>query len=53
MEISAGLAAQQAIFRQEVTLNVIKQTAQQDQAVASMIDAVATGSRGSVVNISA
>ncbi len=53
MEISAGLAAQQAIFRQEVTLGMMKQAAQQEQAVASMVEAVASGSRGSVVNISA
>lgn len=57
MEISSGLAAQQALFRQEVTLNVMKQAAQQEQAVVSLIDQavqnVAASSRGGVVNISA
>lgn len=57
MEISYGLAAKQALFRQEVTLNVMKQAAQQEQAVVSLIDQavqnVAASGRGSVVNISA
>lgn len=53
MEISSGLAAKQALFRQEVTLNVMKQAAQQEQAIASMVETVAAGARGSVVNISA
>ena len=57
MGISSGVAAQQALFRQEVTLNVIKQASQQQQAVVSLIDQavqnVAASSRGQVVNTSA
>ncbi len=57
MEISYGLAAKQALFRQEVTLNVMKQAAQQEQAVVSLVDQavqnVAASGRGGVVNISA
>ena len=56
MEIGAPIAAEQAIFRQNLALAVIKSSAQQDQAIAGILEqsaqnlAALTG-RGSNVNI--
>ncbi|MEZ5813172.1 MAG: hypothetical protein R3E13_00355 [Alphaproteobacteria bacterium] len=56
--IPAGIAAEQAILRQNVALSVIKQSAEQAQAIAQIIDessrsAPLSGSRGAHVNIRA
>ncbi len=59
MDIPAGIAAQSALTRQNITLSVIKQAAQADQAVANILKAAVensplnTGSRGRSVNIKA
>lgn len=55
--MEAGIAAQQAVFRQNMALSVMKQASGMEKALANMVEQVAqsvpTGSRGSVVNISA
>ena len=56
MEIPSAIAAQSAISRQNVTLSVIKQNAEQGQQIAQLIDdavqsAPVKGGRGSNVNI--
>jgi hypothetical protein len=56
--IPAGIAAEQAILRQNVALSVIKQSAEQAQAIAQIIDessrsAPLSGLRGAHVNIHA
>ena len=56
--VPAGIAAEQAILRQNVALSVIKQTADQSQALVQILDeslrsAPVSGSRGTNVNISA
>lgn len=55
MEISYGLAAEQALFRQNVTMSVMKQASEQQQAVASMLEQLTVGAsgRGGSVDISA
>ena len=55
MELSYGIVAKQALFRQEVGINMIKQASEQQQAVVSILDQllVPAGSRGGNVNISA
>jgi len=57
-EISAGIAAQQAMLRQNVALSVIKQNANQEKQIANIlqqaVEAVPAGSsRGTNVNITA
>lgn len=56
--IPAGIAAEQAILKQNVALSVVKQSAEQAQALAEIIDQSArsapiSGTRGSNINISA
>lgn len=56
--IPAGIAAEQAILRQNVALSVIKQSAEQAQAIAQIIDqsarsAPVSGTRGTNINIRA
>lgn len=57
MDISYGVAAQQALFQQNVTVSMMKQASEMQQAMVSMLDQTAqnvpTGSRGGNVNISA
>ena len=58
VELSYGMAAQQAIFRQNMTISVIKQSFQQEKAVANLIDqsvrtVEALNGRGSNVNFTA
>ena len=57
-EIPAQLAAEQAMLRQNVTLSVIKQSSEQQQKLADIIDQSARSvpvsqSRGTNVNINA
>lgn len=54
--IPAGIAAESALLRQNVTLSVIKQSAEQQQQLVNIIDeasrsAPVSGSRGSNINI--
>ena len=55
--IPPTIAAELALARQNVALSVIKQNAQADQAIASIlaesVQTVAAASRGNVVNIRA
>lgn len=56
--IPAGIAAEQAILKQNVALSVIKQSAEQAQALAQIIDqsarsAPVSATRGSNINIRA
>ncbi len=52
--ISAGIAAQQAMTRQTIALEMVKQSHEADQAIVNMLDqAVQAGSRGGNVNITA
>ena len=56
--IPAGIAAEQAILKQNVALSVIKQSAEQAQAIAQIIDqsarsAPVSGTRGTNINIRA
>lgn len=55
--LPAGIAAQQALNQQNVALSVIRSSAESDQAIAEILteatDSVPTGSRGSIVNITA
>ena len=55
--IPAGIAAQQALTQQAIALETVKKSNEADQAIANLIaeaaDSVPTGSRGSVVNITA
>lgn len=58
MEVSAGIAAQLAMTRQAVALSVIKQNAQAQQQIASILQQAvenvpASTVRGASVNISA
>jgi hypothetical protein len=58
MDIPAGIAAQMAMTRQNIALSVIKSSANQDQAIASILEqavqsAPVGGSRGTNVNFSA
>lgn len=55
--VPAGIAAEQAITRQNVALSVIKQSSEQQQKLVEIIDEAArsaplSGARGSNVNIS-
>ena len=54
--IPAGIAAEAALARQNVTLSVIKQNAEQGEAIAEILEdatrsAPAHGSRGTHVNL--
>jgi len=56
--LPAGIAAEQAILRQNVALSVIKASAEQAQALAEIVDQSArsapiSGSRGTNLNIRA
>jgi len=56
--VPAGIAAEQAILRQNVALSVIKQSANQAQALVQILDessrsAPVSGTRGSNLNIKA
>ena len=56
--VPAGIAAEQAILRQNVALSVIKQSADQAQAIVQILDeslrsAPVSSARGTNVNISA
>jgi len=55
--ITAGIAAESAILRQNIALSVIKQSNDQAQALVSILDeasrSIPTGSRGGSVNITA
>jgi hypothetical protein len=58
MELPPTIAAEQAMYRQNVALSVIKQSADQSKAIAqileqSMSNAPLSGSRGTNVNFSA
>ena len=58
MELPPTFAAEQALTRQNIALSVIKQSADQAQAVAQILDqsirsAPVSGSRGANVNFSA
>lgn len=54
--VPAGIAAESALLRQNVTLSVIKQSAEQQEQLVSILDeasrsAPVNGTRGSNVNI--
>ena len=55
--LPAGIAAEQAITRQNIALSVIKQSHEQQQKLVQILDEsirnIPTGSRGSHVNFSA
>ena len=55
--IPAGIAAQQALTQQAIALETVKKSNEADQAIANLlaeaVDNVPTGSRGSIVNITA
>jgi hypothetical protein len=58
MDVPAGLAAEQGLLRQNIALSVIKQSSEQDQAIASILEqavrsAPVSSSRGTNVNTSA
>ncbi len=57
MEIPAQFAAEQAIFRQNVALSVIKKSAEADKAIIGILeksaDNIAASHRGQNVNFSA
>ena len=58
MEIPATLAATSGLVRQDIALSVIRQSAEQDQRLAQIIDEAARAapvsqSRGTSVNVSA
>lgn len=53
MEISAGIAAQLAITKQNVALSVIKQSAEADQAVANILEASIDAFKGQNLDIRA
>ena len=56
MEIPSQIAAQQALLRQNVALSVIKQAADQQKALVSILDesirTIAASQRGTNLNIS-
>ncbi len=55
--LPAGIAAQQAQLQQNVALSTIKSSAEADRAIANIlteaVSAAPSGSRGSIVNITA
>ena len=58
MDLPAGIAAEAALLRQNVALSVIKQNAEQGQAIAKILEdatrsAPVNGSRGTNINTSA
>ncbi len=58
MSAELGVAVQNAVLRQNITVSLIKQVAQQEQAIANLVDSVAqsvpvSSSRGGNVNIRA
>lgn len=57
VSLPAGIAAQQAQLQQNVALSAIKSSAEADRAIAEILaestSSVPTGSRGSIVNITA
>lgn len=58
MDVPAALAAEQGLLRQNIALSVIKQSSEQDQAIASILEqavrsAPVSSSRGTNVNTSA
>ena len=57
MQIPPTIAMETAMTRQAVALETLKKSAQQDQAIANLVDqavrTVASSSRGSIVNTTA
>ena len=57
VSLPVGIAAQQAQLQQNVALSVVKSSAEADRAIANILaesaSSVPTGSRGSIVNITA
>jgi len=51
MQISAGIAAQLAVTKQNVALSVIKQSAESDKAVANILAETVDSARGQNLDI--